>query len=357
MTNPKCSASPAPGRVRVHYIWTPVDSSEAADRRRSFRYWRLAALESNAATAKRLPHRLVEKTLRHHTFSRRRLEPILRRIPAGHLIFANLPKSGASDRPAANAIPFEPVKLRDLEGLISLVTMNLEAQAAGTNRPRQAGRARDANSRDRFQPSAGWLRIAALLLISTGLASSRLTEMGNVLMAVGFLLQLIAYKVEPPHRPRLLPVARLSGSQAVLKAVEPAAYGIAAVFFLLWFAYSIWIKAYSTRTLIAIAAVFLLLALGGLWPLFYRVCWWLVPGGLVRETTALWCRQPHLSLLTPANTPIVIDARSGTGFVLDGGCVRRFDCDGDVSWAVAAAWISRARRPTMDELRTLLGGA
>jgi hypothetical protein len=90
-------------------------------------------------------------------------------------------------------------------------------------------------------------------------------------------------------------------------------------------------------------------------PLFYEHRWWLVPGGLVCRGFRFWHRGVVVKMFTRADTPLFLDARDGTGSVLDGGRLRQFSYPEDDLPAVIAAWVSRARTPSLEEVSAFVG--
>jgi hypothetical protein len=89
--------------------------------------------------------------------------------------------------------------------------------------------------------------------------------------------------------------------------------------------------------------------------LFVERKWWLVPGGLIRREALLWRNEPRVTLHAPQHTPLIVDMRSGTGFLLDEGRTRRFPCQGLIAWVVIAGWISHARTPSVEEAVSFAG--
>jgi len=103
----------------------------------------------------------------------------------------------------------------------------------------------------------------------------------------------------------------------------------------------------------------LVLILGGflaLWvmPLIAERKWWLVPGGVICRESRLWRRGHRAELITPAQSPLIIDMRSEMVYLLHGRSIRSYACLDGTAWAVAAGWMSRARTPTMAEVRAFL---
>ncbi len=103
----------------------------------------------------------------------------------------------------------------------------------------------------------------------------------------------------------------------------------------------------------AIAITLGVLAL--VWRLFFERRWWLASGGIILREFRFWRSGMSVRLFTPETTPLVIDARSGVAYVVHRSNVLRFDCPGDTWWAVAAAWMSTATPPTLEQVRLYAG--
>lgn len=122
---------------------------------------------------------------------------------------------------------------------------------------------------------------------------------------------------------------------------------------LAYLAYRWWAGGQPYHVFFAVGVLFI--AVSRLQPLFSERRWWIVPGGLVCREFHFWRRGLRLGVFTPEDTPLLVDARSGRGYLLDDGRVRSFPCPQWISWVVVAAWISQARRRTLDELRSFAG--
>jgi hypothetical protein len=110
---------------------------------------------------------------------------------------------------------------------------------------------------------------------------------------------------------------------------------------------------FAAILLVFIAAILLWRAAA---PLLRETKWWLVPGGLVLREFRLWRRSVDVRLFTPETTPLFMDARSGIGVLLDGDRPVIVPCRGRMAWVIAAGWISRARTPSLSEVRAFAGG-
>lgn len=82
---------------------------------------------------------------------------------------------------------------------------------------------------------------------------------------------------------------------------------------------------------------------------------WLVPGGVVCCGHAAWRRKPRLRVMWAGVSSLIVDLRDGRAVAAVDRRVVILPCAGRVRAALAllAAWRSTARRPTMEELRTL----
>ncbi len=89
--------------------------------------------------------------------------------------------------------------------------------------------------------------------------------------------------------------------------------------------------------------------------LFFERRWWLVPGGLAYREVAAWRRGMRVGLITPEDSSLVLDWRSGDGYLHDGSRGFHFKCGEYAGWAIACMWMSTARRRTLSEMRSFFG--
>lgn len=82
--------------------------------------------------------------------------------------------------------------------------------------------------------------------------------------------------------------------------------------------------------------------------------WWIVPGGLCYHKRGLWKRTRELGLIARRESPLVIDYRRGTAYVQRDGQPRTITNGPMACWAILAGWMSTARTPTLEEVRSLL---
>ena len=80
---------------------------------------------------------------------------------------------------------------------------------------------------------------------------------------------------------------------------------------------------------------------------------YLVPGGLVRLENGLRFRTPRIALLTPDNTSLVMYREGGVYLITEGNATL-VAAESAMIQALIIAWTSRARRPTVEQLRLLL---
>lgn len=125
----------------------------------------------------------------------------------------------------------------------------------------------------------------------------------------------------------------------------------------LWAGYIFYdlIRSGSTKSLMIIAFLFVVALVFVLSGAVAGRRWWLVPGGLLCREHRSWRRTSRVSLFTPQDTPLVIDLERNFGAVVDGQRVRRFGFMEEAGWVIIAGWISRARRPTEQELLEFVG--
>jgi hypothetical protein len=119
---------------------------------------------------------------------------------------------------------------------------------------------------------------------------------------------------------------------------------------LIWF----W-KAGWTMKIITLAFVIPGVFVHWILPLFRERRWWLVPGGLICCEFRFWRKDLTVKIFIPAETPLLLEAKTGQGFLLDHGRVLKFRCTPTTSWVIASGWISTARTPSLDEVRAFLG--
>jgi len=215
-----------------------------ADRHRPFRAERLGLVMGAPAAVSRFPHRLIEHALRRRPVSARGLLPLLRRIPPGQVVFANLPNA---PKPTRNAVSFEPTGItHDVEQLNWLLRMNLEQQGLPAPPPETPI---DENPRPTVRES--------------------LTALGAFLQHWQVLLW----------------------------------WAVAAVYF--------WKAGWSIKVVLLLAATYSVFTRWIL-PLLRERRWWLVPGGLVLREFYFWRKDVKVKLYRPADTPLFMDAGTGT---------------------------------------------
>jgi hypothetical protein len=108
------------------------------------------------------------------------------------------------------------------------------------------------------------------------------------------------------------------------------------------------------RELFYIAVFGALIVLPILWRLIVNRTWFIVPGGVVLREDHIWGRQKRLRMATPDDSPLIADHRTGEALVMLDGRARKIVCPATLPLLVAA-WRSSARRPTLEEVETLLG--
>lgn len=98
-----------------------------------------------------------------------------------------------------------------------------------------------------------------------------------------------------------------------------------------------------------------------LWGLLRGRTWWLVPGGVVYRDHRLWRKGVSVGLLTPCSSSLVVDM-DGAAYFTDRGRLRCCswglgdpDADARALAALLAAWLSRARTPTREEILAFMG--
>jgi len=88
--------------------------------------------------------------------------------------------------------------------------------------------------------------------------------------------------------------------------------------------------------------------------IFPPLHWWIVPGGIVRLRHATWCRAAEVSLLTPENASLLVHRGRQCDLIKGSDIVRIFFPEYLGPWCTLFAWISTARTPTLEEVRSLL---
>ncbi|MCO6435541.1 MAG: hypothetical protein J5J06_00460 [Phycisphaerae bacterium] len=80
-----------------------------------------------------------------------------------------------------------------------------------------------------------------------------------------------------------------------------------------------------------------------------------VPGGVAVRDRRLWSQKSRLHIFTADSSQLYVDLRTGTVVPARDGSTMPFRCDPRCAWVLLAAWISRARRPGIEELRVFFG--
>lgn len=81
---------------------------------------------------------------------------------------------------------------------------------------------------------------------------------------------------------------------------------------------------------------------------------WIVPGGLALREVALWRKTPRIRLFARTKASMFADLRGRPGCVADAYVAAPIRATQRCALAVVAGWISTARTPTLEEVRTLL---
>jgi hypothetical protein len=253
---------------------------------------RLASLLAHGEAAARFPHRLFEQRFLKLKGSLWAMRSAFLEVPNGWALLLN-PPTGL--RPGVNGVSFEPIDImQDSEQMTWLIFMNLRQQ--GCECEIQGG-------------------------------------------------------PDGRHTPTIR--EQLRAARAVLRRWGWLAWYALVAY---WAYQSLKTGGWSHLTSAAILLFLLALRTSPWWlSLFAERRWWVVPGGLVCRSFRFWRRGLELEVFTPEDTPLLVDARSGRGYVVKEGRVRWFPCQQWVAWLVVAAWISQARRPTPDELRSFIG--
>ncbi len=113
----------------------------------------------------------------------------------------------------------------------------------------------------------------------------------------------------------------------------------------------------DTVMVFALFCIGVLIAVTAAVPLFYERRWFAAPGCLFFREHRLGRRGVRVGCVTPADTPVILDTRSGKGYVRADGRVQVFSFGDDTGVAVLIAWQSTARRPEPSEIRALLANS
>ena len=255
---------------------------------------RLASVLGVPSVATRLPHRGVEWVLRRHPTSSRKLRAALRTLPPGTIIVANGPRRvDGAWRPAGAHTPFEPVGLASNDEQL------------------------------------GWL------LYQDALGQGHIEEDDTS--------------------------SAESGRAEVRRVKGATVFGsILSVVGILWLVYCLFLAVtgqWGGHAYFALLVLGMIL-LGRLADMFWERAWWVVPAGLLCRESRLWRKAMAIRLFAAEESALFLDMREGHGFVHGHGQVLKFDCPHlqiPVSWGVLSAWLSTARRPTLEEVRSYLG--
>lgn len=261
--------------------------------RMALRRDRLVRLTAQVNVWQRFPHRMVEMVHFLRTGSSRRMKRSLRKLAPGDAILLNWPRGKDIPRPTANEIPFEPIDVgEDHERLWWLILLNIQEKGEG--------------------------RIQSLVS-----EEEEANDDGD---------DISSHMWEMPKN---------------------VSWGLVILAFFGYWVYEMIINRLSS--LFAALGILIGIFLSGwLLPLLAERKWWLVPGGMICRESRLWRKGNRAELITPAQSPLILDMRSGMGYALSGRDVRSFACPRWTAWAVAAGWMSRARTPTMEEVRAFL---
>ncbi len=111
--------------------------------------------------------------------------------------------------------------------------------------------------------------------------------------------------------------------------------------------YFLWRRG-DVRLLSLVVGFATLFRIRGIIGFFGGTNWWLVPGGVVRIRYRVWQKEDRIQLFTSAEMPLIIDFHKHTGYVNVDGKTVKIPSD----WPLLIAWLSRARTPTIEEIRT-----
>lgn len=255
---------------------------------------RLQLLLQDADRAQRFPHRQVERLVRRHPTSRRRLLRLAKILPPGTLVVVNGPRLyGAVPRPCGAVVPFEPI---------------------------------DIHSDDE---RLGWLLIQDF-------------------KAQDFDIEWIEEQEETP-RPSLR--TRLEWSRQVVFAWA------AMLFWVGWLVYSVYRIATRPFDGVS-AFFLLVLALASwaiVAPLFWERRWWVIPAGLMLRDARAWRGQQNVWLFAASSCVLLVDLGSSRAVVSNGRRSFGFASEPQVLGAAISAWLTRARQPSMAELLSFAG--
>lgn len=262
------------------------------DRTPLFRSERLERVFRIGAASHRLPHRAVEQALRCAQPGRRRTKKAVRLVPPRNVVCVNFAPR-RMNRPPATEISFEPIDLRTERDRIPPIIDSMGAIEQGIL-PRAPI---DSETKKSIGRSIGV----------------------GLFFPIFLLMALFVW---------LLPLGIIGGA-VYLFVTHAGPYA--------WIALGLSLLAYL------------------LFRLLRQERWFVVPGGLVYEEIWVFPRLQRFSMMTSRTHNLFIDMRLGIAGVLNDRRVRLFACPGQVGWMVLAGWISQARQPTLNEIRTFLG--
>jgi len=117
---------------------------------------------------------------------------------------------------------------------------------------------------------------------------------------------------------------------------------------------NIWRTGFSVQGAywMAIGTIFVLSIVAAV---LYERKWFLIPGAMVHRVSPFYRWHSKTAVYRSEECGLLIDARTGQGFVVCDGEAHLFYCADFAYWPVVAGWISTARRPSRGELDELIG--
>jgi hypothetical protein len=256
---------------------------------------RLRQLLRDSTSQTRWPHRVVETVLRSRNPTKKKFRTQVGKIGAGHLVIVTGRGDRRPIRPGSSEVELEPVEICDESEWTFAEHGAIPVDALRSGEVRIAEREECAEESE--EPEIEW---------------------------------------RPTLRRRLSPISYWVSWVFVALMIYHAWYG-------------------SAVAQIALAAWIIVIVRAWTGGFFFERRWWLVPGGLAYREVAAWRRGMRVGLITPEDSTLVLDWRTGDGYVQDGGRGYHFKFGDYAGWAIASTWMSTVRRRTLSEMRSYFG--
>lgn len=278
--------------VIVGFVWAANRSHRSmllAEKK--YRTLRLSSVRRHPGAPRRLPHRMVEGILRGMNLNWSIDSKCARLLNPGDTICLNYPREPALIRPVPTRTTFEPIEIPDdVERIESLLNETVEAYhnaEAGDHRIRVEEAVTESKPL-KIKSFFVWIWQAFWFLFLCAIL-------------VKGLYGLLTQGLSSSYAPIILLYGGL-----ILGA---------------------WLMSY-----------------------LFEKKWWIVPGGIVMRWSPFYRTHPKVLVFTPDDSALLVDFRVSRAVISQNGKAYRLACPDFAPYAVLAAWLSQARRPSRHEL-------